>query len=118
MLCGGFADKKRAKKMRQDDDAEFISDSLVSVTCVGNFLLMNFYNSPFLLIFLLKVGRKTYESWVWEIHTRHRENGEAERIRKQSRKISRMMGDLSKELFRVFLEKKIMQSLLSCEKFV
>ena len=28
VLCGGFADEKRAKKMRQDDGAEFISGSL------------------------------------------------------------------------------------------
>ncbi|EGK62394.1 hypothetical protein HMPREF9081_0141 [Centipeda periodontii DSM 2778] len=28
VLCGGFADEKRAKKMRQDDGAEFISASL------------------------------------------------------------------------------------------
>ena len=28
MLCGGFSAEVRAKKMRQDDGAEFISDSL------------------------------------------------------------------------------------------
>ena len=27
VLCGGFADEERAKKMRQDDGAEFISAS-------------------------------------------------------------------------------------------
>ena len=32
MLCGGFADEKRAKKMRQDDGAEFISASLIALT--------------------------------------------------------------------------------------
>ena len=28
VLCGGFVDEKRAKKMRQDGDAEFINGSL------------------------------------------------------------------------------------------
>jgi len=32
VLCGGFADEKRAKKMRQDDGAEFISGSLIALT--------------------------------------------------------------------------------------
>ena len=31
VLCGGFADEKRAKKMRQDDGAEFISGSLKKI---------------------------------------------------------------------------------------
>jgi len=33
-LCGGFADEKRAKKMRQDDGAEFISGSIKLKSCI------------------------------------------------------------------------------------
>ena len=34
VLCGGFADEKRAKKMRQDDGAEFISGSVNNTVSV------------------------------------------------------------------------------------
>ena len=45
VLCGGFADKVRAKKMRQDGGAEFISASLRDV-CMKKGLL---HERPFRL---------------------------------------------------------------------
>ena len=43
VLCGGFSAEVRAKKMRQDGCAEFISDSLTETNAKWTFFVILFY---------------------------------------------------------------------------